>query len=123
MAVDPDRFVRRDLDDAETRTDRPDVHQRLDLEPVAVDGESIPLAGFAQLTLVGALMGVAIARLCGRTRAPRRTFAAVTVALTALSVVPDVTVDATLATRVVLVLTHLVAAAIVVPALAARLRR
>jgi hypothetical protein len=39
-----------------------------------------------------------------------------------LSFVPDVIVDATTATKLVLITTHLVAAAIVVPAIARRLR-
>lgn len=90
--------------------------------PVEVGGEAIPLLGFAQLTLVGALLGVAIARLSGRAGHPRRAFVVVTAVLTALSLVPDVTADATTATKVVLMLTHVVAAAIVVPVLARRVR-
>ena len=42
-------------------------------------------------------------------------------ALTAVSLVPDVLADATAATKLVLGLTHLVAAAIVIPTLAKRL--
>lgn len=42
-------------------------------------------------------------------------------ALTALSIVPEVVVDATAGTKLVLALTHLVAAVIVIPALANRL--
>ncbi len=41
--------------------------------------------------------------------------------LTVLSLVPDVIVDAAPATKALLMLTHLVAAAIVVPAVARRL--
>ena len=52
---------------------------------------------------------------------PAATFVVTTVALTALSVVPDLTANATNATRFVLALTHLVAAAIVIPALASKL--
>jgi hypothetical protein len=88
-----------------------------------VGGEAIPLLGFAQLTLVGALLGVAIARLSGRARHPRQAFVVVTTVLTALSLVPDVTADATTATKLVLMLTHVVAAAIVVPVLARRVAR
>lgn len=92
--------------------------------PLTVGGEAIPLLGFAQLTLVGALLGVAIARACARwARRPRHTFAVTTVALTALSLVPDVIADASTGSRVVLALTHVVAAAIVVPTLADRLAR
>ena len=90
--------------------------------PVAVQGEQIPLAGFAQLTLVATILGIVIARvLSTRARHPRRTFVMATVALTAVSLVPDVLADATTASRLVLGLTHLVAAAIVIPTLAKRL--
>ena len=89
---------------------------------LAVDGEKIPLLGFAQLTLVGALIGTVMAKVMSkRARQPRRTFVVTTVVLTALSLVPDVTVDAPTSSKLVLMLTHVVAAAIVVPALANRL--
>jgi hypothetical protein len=42
-------------------------------------------------------------------------------ALTALSLVPDLLADALAATKMLLMLTHLVAAAIVIPAIARRL--
>ena len=86
--------------------------------PVEIDGETIPTLGFAQLTLLFTAVGVGIARLL---RNRRSTFVTTTVALTALSLVPDLTVSATTATKVTLMLTHVVAAAIVIPALAARL--
>lgn len=89
---------------------------------LAVDGEQIPVLGFAQLTLIGALIGVVLAKASVRwSDRPRTTFIRTTVALTALSMVPDAMVDATTASKVVLALTHVVAAAIVVPALARRL--
>ena len=91
--------------------------------PITVSGESIPLVGFAQLTLIGALLGVALARVSARAAHPRRAFTVVTVALTALSLIPDITADATTGTRLTLALTHLVAAAIIIPALAHRLHR
>ena len=92
--------------------------------PVEVGGESIPLLGFAQLTLVCTLLGVLIAKGARRWAArPSTAFVRTTVALTALSIVPDLTADATSATKVTLILTHLVAAAIVIPALARRLAR
>jgi uncharacterized membrane protein YoaK (UPF0700 family) len=81
-------------------------------------GETIPLLGFGQLTLVFTVVGILIARAIGRrARQPRSTLLRVTVALTALSLVPDVILDAGVATRATLMLTHLVAAAIVIPAL------
>jgi hypothetical protein len=45
------------------------------------------------------------------------------VALTALSLVPDAIADASTGTKLVLMLTHVVAASIVIPRLAARLHR
>jgi hypothetical protein len=44
------------------------------------------------------------------------------VALTVLSLVPDALADADTSTKVLLMVTHLVAAAIVIPAVARRLR-
>ena len=89
--------------------------------PVAVAGEEIPLAGFAQMTVIATLIGVLLGRvLSRRARRPRHTFTVTTVALTALSLVPDVLFDATAGSKVTLMLTHLVAAAIVIPVLAAR---
>jgi hypothetical protein len=91
---------------------------------VDVDGERIPLFGFAQLTLVGAILGVVLAKFVSKFAArPRRTFVAVTSVLTALSVVPDLLIEASTGSKLVLIATHLVAAAIVVPALAGRLDR
>ena len=51
----------------------------------------------------------------------RATFVKTTLALTAVSFVPDVLADAHTATKLTLMLTHIVAAAIVIPALASRL--
>ena len=90
--------------------------------PLALDGEQIPLAGFAQMTLLGAAIGVVLAKALSRWSAmPRRTFVAATVALTALSTVPDLAAPATAASKIVLIATHLVAATIVIPAMAGRL--
>jgi len=87
-----------------------------------VSGAPIPVSGFAVLTVVFSLVGVALAAvLARRARQPRSTFVRTTVVLTALSLVPDLVADATTDTRVLLMATHLVAAAIVVPAVARRL--
>ncbi len=87
-----------------------------------VAGAPIPVAGFGMLTAVFSLIGVVIAALLSRfARRPRRTFVRTTVVLTVLSLVPDVVVDAGPATKALLMLTHLVAAAIVIPAVARRL--
>jgi peptidoglycan/LPS O-acetylase OafA/YrhL len=90
--------------------------------PLTVSGKAIPLLGFAQLTFVAAMVGTAIAAvLSHRAARPRHTFVITTIALTLVSIVPDVIADAHTATKIVLALTHVVAAVIVIPALAARL--
>ncbi|SFQ36290.1 MULTISPECIES: DUF6069 family protein [Actinomadura] len=90
--------------------------------PVEIDGEPIPVLGFTQLTLLFSAIGVGLAYLLRRRAAsPKRAFLTVTVALTALSIVPDLLVSATMDTRFTLIATHLVAAAIVVPLVAGRL--
>lgn len=58
--------------------------------PLDVDGEAIPLAGFAPLTVIGTLLGLAIAGvLRHRARHLRRTFVVTTAAVTVASLVPD----------------------------------
>lgn len=85
-------------------------------------GEPIPVPGFGVLTLVAGLVGVLLAAALSRwSRRPRRTFVLVTAALLAMSLVPDALADVAGDTRALLMTTHLVAAAIVVPALARRL--
>ena len=87
--------------------------------PLAVGAKAIPLLGFAQLTLVGSIVGTVLAAAMSRRAGrPRHTFVTTTIVLTLMSIVPDVLADARTATRVVLALTHAVAAAIVVPGLA-----
>ncbi|MBO0842757.1 MAG: cell envelope biogenesis protein OmpA [Nocardioides sp.] len=86
------------------------------------DGSSIPLAGFAQLTLAFSLVGIVIAAVMARVaRTPRRTFVRTTVALTVLSVVPDATFGFSAGSAVTLMALHAVAAVIVIPVLARRL--
>ena len=85
-------------------------------------GKGIPLPGFAQLTLICTAVGVLIARsIRRRASRPRSTFTRTTVVLTCLSVVPDLLLSLPVASTATLVLTHVVAAAIVIPALASRL--
>lgn len=81
------------------------------------DGETgaVPLAAFALWVLIGTAIGIVIAR-----RASRRTFVRTTVVLTALSLVPSLAWGETAADKVGLVVTHLVAAAIVIPRIARR---
>jgi len=87
-------------------------------------GASIPIAGFAELTLVFSLLGVGLAAvLARRARRPRRTFVRTAVALTALSYVPDLTFGFDAGSAATLISLHTVAASIVVPVLASRLAR
>jgi hypothetical protein len=87
-----------------------------------VAGAPIPVLGFGTLTAVFSLVGLVLAAVLSRTvRRPRRAFVRTTVVLTVLSLVPDVIADAGPATKALLMLTHLVAAAIVIPAVARRL--
>jgi peptidoglycan/LPS O-acetylase OafA/YrhL len=83
---------------------------------------SIPLAGFAQLTLAFSLIGVGIAAVMARkARRPRPTFVRTAVTLTVLSFVPDLTFGFDTTSAATLIALHTVAAAIVVPVLARRL--
>lgn len=92
--------------------------------PLEIAGEKIVLVAFAQLTFVFSMVGLAIAAGLRRWNdQPRRAWVRTTLVLTALSLVPDVLADATVSTRLVLMLTHLVAASIVIPAVAARIER
>jgi hypothetical protein len=87
-----------------------------------VSGKAIPVLGFAQLTFVAAIIGTVMAVvMANRASRPRRTFVMTTLALTAFSIIPDATADARTSTRLVLALTHVIAATIVIPALASRL--
>ena len=86
----------------------------VDLE---VHGSSIPLPAFALWTVVGAALGIVAARLLG----DARRFVAVTLAITAVSLVPAIVLPDDTATKLVLAGTHLLAAVIVIPALSRRL--
>lgn len=86
--------------------------------------QSIPIAGFVSMTLLGALLGILLAAGAARwARQPVSRFVSVAVALTALSLIPSALAAADGATLLVLVVTHVAAAAIIVPTLAARLHR
>jgi hypothetical protein len=87
-------------------------------------GQPIPVTGFGMLTVVFSLVGVGLAAVLSRiARRPRTLFVRTTVVLTALSLVPDALAASTPDTKALLMLTHLVAAAIVIPAVARRLSR
>ncbi|GAA1723799.1 DUF6069 family protein [Aeromicrobium alkaliterrae] len=86
----------------------------VDLE---VDGTAIPLAAFAWWTVVGAVLGIVLARVLGSARR----FAVVAAAITVVSLVPAIALPDDGATKAVLVGVHLLAAVIVIPALARKL--
>jgi hypothetical protein len=89
---------------------------------LVVGGAPIPVFGFAVLTVIFSVVGLVLALVLARSaRRPRTAFVRTTIVLTALSLVPDVLADASAATKVLLMLTHVVAAAIVIPAIARRL--
>jgi hypothetical protein len=89
---------------------------------LSVGGKAIPVIGFAQVTFVAAIIGTIIAvSLSLRATQPRRTFLATTFVLTFVSFVPDALADAHAVTKLTLALSHVVVAAIVIPALASRL--
>jgi len=82
-------------------------------------GESIPTAGFATVTGLFCLVGVGIALGASRWSAqPARRFAQVTVPLVVASLVPPFVVGASVPTALTLVALHLLAAAVLIPAVA-----
>jgi hypothetical protein len=90
--------------------------------PGSHGAESIPLSAFATLTLVGAVAGILLAAASSRwAKHPRRRFVGLAVLGTVVSFVPDAMSAADTATMLTLWVTHIVAAAIIVSSLAARL--
>jgi hypothetical protein len=83
-------------------------------------GQDIPLYGYAMGTLMSTAIGTLLAVvLAWKAKRPVPVFVVITTVLTLISFAgPITTGHATTATRVVLALTHVVAAAIVIPALA-----
>jgi hypothetical protein len=89
----------------------------------ASGGETIPPSGVAVVTGFFSLMGVGIAvGLLRRSARPADRFLRTTVLLTAASLVPPFLAGADPATVATLVALHLVAAAVVIPALTRSLR-
>ncbi|MEV6305443.1 DUF6069 family protein [Actinoplanes sp. NPDC051861] len=81
-------------------------------------GETIPLPGFAVVTAFFSVVGVVIAVALQRWSArPAERFRWTAVTLTAVSLVPPLISGANAATVVALILLHLVAAAVMIPAL------
>ena len=90
--------------------------------PLAIGDLEIQVPMSAVLTLLGALLGALLATAFQRWhRRPRGAFVITALTLTALSIIPDLTADATTATKLTLIGAHLVAAAVIIPAVAARL--
>ena len=83
--------------------------------PLSVGGSAIPILGFAQMVLLSTVVGVLAARHTSRT-----TFYRLAGALTVLSCVPDVALGDSLLSTAGLVLTHVIAAVIIVPRIARR---
>jgi hypothetical protein len=83
-----------------------------------VDATAIPIPAFAWWTLVGAALGVVLARLLPE----RRRFVIVTTVAASLSLIPAIAVPDDTATKAVLVGAHLLAAGIIIPTLSLRLR-
>ncbi len=82
-----------------------------------VDATAIPIPAFAWWTIVGAALGVVLARLLRE----RRRFVVVTTVAAGLSLVPAIAAPDDTATKAVLVGAHLLAAAIIIPTLGQRL--
>jgi hypothetical protein len=82
-----------------------------------IDAQAVPIAAFAWWTLVGAAVGVMLARFLRE----RRRFVAVTTILAGLSLIPAIAAPDHTATKAVLVGAHLLAAGIIIPTLGWRL--
>lgn len=88
------------------------------VEPAAIPATGLAWA-VAELGLIGIIIAVCLARFAKR---PRSTWNRTAWTLTALSCVPSlIAVTDSYATNIMLVISHLVAAAVIVPAIAARL--
>jgi hypothetical protein len=88
-----------------------------------IEGEVIPLLGFAQMVVIGAVIGgLLLAGLNRWSGSARKRFIQSTVALTAVSCVPSVAMPDDAGTQITLVALHVLAAAIVVPVLARHAR-
>jgi hypothetical protein len=92
-------------------------------ESETADTMQVPASGFVIFVMASTAVGVVLAYALARwAKHPARTFVVVGVVLTALSMgLPITTHQATTATRLVLGLTHVVAAAIIIPAIAHQL--
>ncbi len=78
-----------------------------------VDATPIPIPAFGLWTVVGAALGVLMARLL----VARRRFLVVAIVATGLSLIPPIALPDEAATKAVLVAAHLLAASIIIPIL------
>lgn len=85
--------------------------------------EEIPIAMFAIASVIGALIGGGIAQGLAKRAGAARTFTIVGVVGTVVSMISPIAADADAETKWLLAVTHVVAAAIIVPLIARRLRR
>jgi Family of unknown function (DUF6069) len=99
------------------------AHRAADVSlEVSKTGGPIPLLGFTQVTLVATLIGLGLAAvLHRRSDRPAALFTRIALWLTVASLIPPVLVDADVSTKVLLIATHLIAAAIVIPVVVKRL--
>ncbi len=82
-----------------------------------IDATAIPIPAFAWWTIIGAALGVVLARLLRE----RRRFVVVTTVAVGLSLIPAIAAPDDTATTAVLVGAHLLAAAIIIPTLSRQL--
>ncbi|MGY2876347.1 peptidoglycan/LPS O-acetylase OafA/YrhL [Marmoricola sp. URHA0025 HA25] len=85
-------------------------------------GQAIPWVAFGQLTFIGALLGAALAAAFRRRAAqPRRTFTRTAWTLAVVSCAAPTLIGLGAAAVATLVVLHLVAAAVIIPAIGSRL--
>ena len=82
-----------------------------------INATAIPIPAFAWWTIIGAALGVVLARLLRE----RRRFVVVTTVAAGLSLIPAIAAPDDTATKAVLVGSHLLAAAIIIPTLSQQL--
>jgi hypothetical protein len=82
-----------------------------------INATAIPIPAFAWWTVIGAALGVALARLLRE----RRRFIVLTTVAAGLSLIPPIAAPDDTATKAVLVGAHVLAAAIIIPTLGQRL--
>jgi low temperature requirement protein LtrA len=84
--------------------------------------ESIPVFAYFVSTIIGGAVGFVLMLIMKRSGATKKTFFIVTGVLTVISLVSPLTADASSGTKIVLEVLHVVAAAIIIPALARGLK-